>query len=193
MLITENWQTQFSFPKIGSNFWTTWFGLITTHWKTIKLLLSNMCLITSHVIFFQQFLIDFRKNIYHEALSNSIQPYLMFLVYLLATNGSSVCRSLKKLKNEGSTMFRGSVVRKLQEKCFSVKIWITIKKICLHQQKMNGNDTIIFLILWKNYSIAFKWGVMISETIHSSVYTNKTVTTKILNKNQWCHHRTVLK
>ena len=63
MLITENWQTQFSFPKIGSNFWTTWFGLITPHWKTIKLLLSNMCLITSHVIFFQQFLIDFRKNI----------------------------------------------------------------------------------------------------------------------------------
>ena len=50
------------------------------------------------------------------------QPHLMFLVYLLATNGLSVCRSLKTLKNEGSTMFRGSAVQKLEENCFSVKL-----------------------------------------------------------------------
>ena len=41
-------------------------------------------------------------------------------------------------------MLRGSVVQKLEEKCFSVKISIIIKNICLRQQKMNGNDTITF-------------------------------------------------
>ena len=41
-------------------------------------------------------------------------------------------------------MFIGSVVQKLEEKCFSVKIWINIKKICLPQKKMNGNDVLIF-------------------------------------------------
>ena len=68
----------------------------------------------------------------------------MFLIYLLATNVLSVCISLKKLKSEGSSMLRGSVVQKLEEKCFSVKISIIIKNICLRQQKMNGNDTITF-------------------------------------------------
>ena len=61
-------------------------------------------------------------KIRHAASFNLIQHYLMFLVYLLATNVLSVCGSLKKLKNEGSTIFRGSVVQKLEEKCFSVKI-----------------------------------------------------------------------
>ena len=51
-------------------------------------------------------------KIRHVALRNSIQPYLMFLVYLLAINGSSVCRSPKKLKNERFTMLRGSAVQK---------------------------------------------------------------------------------
>ena len=41
-------------------------------------------------------------------------------------------------------MFRGLAVQKLEEICFSVKICIIIKKICLHQQKMNGNDDIVF-------------------------------------------------
>ena len=62
------------------------------------------------------------RKIRHLALLNHVQPHLMFLVYLLVTNGLSVCRSLKKIKNEGSTMFRGSTVQKLEEKCFSVKI-----------------------------------------------------------------------
>ena len=60
-------------------------------------------------------------KIRHVTPFNHIQPTLMFLVYLLATNGLSVCRSLKKLKNEGSTMFRESAVQKVEEKCFSVK------------------------------------------------------------------------
>ena len=61
-------------------------------------------------------------KICHVASLNLIQLHLMFLVYLLATNGLSVCRSLEKLKDEGLTMFRGSAVQKLEEKCFSVKI-----------------------------------------------------------------------
>ena len=60
---------------------------------------------------FDQFSRDFRKN----TSCGIIQPHLMFLVYLLATNWLSVCRSLKKL-NEGPTMFMGSAVQKLQEK-----------------------------------------------------------------------------
>ena len=42
------------------------------------------------------------------------------LVYLLVTNVVSVCRSHKKLKNEGSTKIRGSAVQEL-EGIFSVK------------------------------------------------------------------------
>ena len=53
----------------------------------------------------------------------------------------------KSWKNEGSTMLSGPMVQKLEEKCFSVKIWIIIIKICLHQQKMNVNDAIFFDIL----------------------------------------------
>ena len=49
-------------------------------------------------------------------------------------------------------MFRGSVAQKLEKKTFSIKILIIIWKICLRQQKMNGNDTIVFHILKKNYS-----------------------------------------
>ena len=41
----------------------------------------------------------------------------------------------------------GSAVQKLEEKSFPVKIWIIVKKIWLSQQKMNGNDAIIFYIL----------------------------------------------
>ena len=48
---------------------------------------------------------------------------------------------------------------------------------------MNGNDAIIFDIL-KELSIAFKQVVMDFETIHGSVNRDKTVTAKILNKDQ---------
>ena len=99
----------------------------------------------------QQFFIDLRKNT-SVASFKPIQPYLCFLVYVLATTVASICRSLKKLKNEGSTMFRGSVAQKLEKKTFSIKILIIIWKICLRQQKMNGNDIIVFHILKKNYS-----------------------------------------
>ena len=54
--------------------------------------------------------------------------------------------------------------------------WIAIKKISLHQQKMNGNEPIVF---WMNCSIAFKWAVMDSETISSSVDTDETVIAQI--------------
>ena len=57
----------------------------------------------------------------HLASFNPIQPHLMFLVYLLASNVLSVCRSLKKLKNDRSTKFMGSAVQKLEEECFSAK------------------------------------------------------------------------
>ena len=122
------------------------FEWINLHWKVNMFFFSNiMGLITFYVFFCwcQQFFIIFKKN----KSCGIIQPHwthLMFLVYLLATNVLSVCRSLKKLKNEGSTMFRGLAVQKLEKKNFSVKIWIIIKKICLCQQKMNGNDAINF-------------------------------------------------
>ena len=70
--------------------------------------------------------------------------------------------------------------------------WKIIKKICLHRQKMNVNDAIFFLMFWKNYSIAFKWVVMDSESINGSVDTDETVTGQILNRNQWRYHRKVL-
>ena len=122
------------------------FEWISPHCKAIMLLFSKiMRLSTFHVIVLltSQFIIDPRK-IWHVAIFNSIQPNLIFLVYLLVLNVLSVCRSLKKLKNEGSTMFNGSIVQKLEEKYFIVKIWIIIKKIWLRQRKMNGCDAITF-------------------------------------------------
>ena len=77
----------------------------------------------------------------------NIQPHSILLdVFRIRTghHGWSVCRSLKKLKNERSAMFRGSAIQTLEEILFSVRIWIIIKKIYLHQQKMNGNDAIIY-------------------------------------------------
>ena len=50
-----------------------------------------------------------------------IKPYLMFLVYSLATNVLSICVSLNKLKHEGSIMFRRSEAQKLEKKMFFVK------------------------------------------------------------------------
>ena len=41
------------------------------------------------------------------------------------------------------------------------------------------------MIFWKNYSLAFKWVVIDSETINGSVDTDETVTAQILNKSQW--------
>ena len=40
--------------------------------------------------------------------------------------------------------------------------------------------------------MAFKEMVMNSETINGSVVPDEIVITKILNKNQWCHHGKVL-
>ena len=118
------------------------FEWITLHWKSIMLFSNIMRLTTFYGNFWwrQQFFIHFRKNISYDL----IQPHLMFLVHLLATNVLSVCRSLKKLQNEGSIMFKISAVHKLDRKCFSVKIWIIINKICWCQQKVKGSDTIIF-------------------------------------------------
>ena len=75
------------------------------------------------------------EKICHMALSNPIQPYLMFLAYLLATNGWSVCNLSNKRKNEGPIMFRGSGVQKLDEKCFSIQNWIYIKKYAYVSKK----------------------------------------------------------
>ena len=52
-------------------------------------------------------------------------------------------------------MFRGSVAQKLEKKTFSIKILIIIRKICLRQQKMNGNDTIVFSHFEKKLLKAF--------------------------------------
>ena len=57
-------------------------------------------------------------NIHHVALFYPIQAHLTLLTYLLATNVLSVYRSLKKLKNEGSTMFMRLAVQKLVENVF---------------------------------------------------------------------------
>ena len=84
-------------------------------------------------------------------------------------------------------MFRGSEVQNLEEKCFSVKTWINIKKICLRQRKMNGN-------YWTVYYIRIQYHLfeMDSDIINGSVVTDETVIAKILNKNQWCHHGKML-
>ena len=89
------------------------------------------------------FFIYFMKNTSCDVVQPHVTPFDV-LVYFLATNGLSVCRFLTKLKDEKSTKFRGSVVQKLNEKCFLVKIQIVIKKICLREQRMNRNEAIIF-------------------------------------------------
>ena len=61
------------------------------------------------------------RKIINVASFNPIQTHFMFLVYLLVTNVSSVCRSLKKLENEGSTMFGVSLIQKLEKKKISRK------------------------------------------------------------------------
>ena len=133
----------------GSNFWAT-----------CLICMNNPSLESYYVVLFKYYAFDhfscdvfadvsrfssISKKVCHVVVSNPIQYHLMFLVYLLATNRWSVCRFLKKLINERSTMFRGSAVQKLEEKCLSVKIWKIFRKICLGQQKMNDNDAIIFL------------------------------------------------
>ena len=105
-------------------------------------IMNNASLESYYIVVFKYLAIDYLScNIFADASSfssisgkirhvaslNHIQPHLMFLVYLLATNVLSVCRYFKKLKNEGSTMFRGSAVQKLEEKCFSVRIWTIVK------------------------------------------------------------------
>ena len=89
-------------------------------------------------------------------------------------------------------MYTGSAAQKLEGKHFSVKAWIIVKKICLCQQKRNGNDAIMFLyfLIWS--SIAFKQVVKNSGTINGSTVTVETVIGKILNKNAWCDHGKVL-
>ena len=77
------------------------FGQITPYWKVNMLLFSNI------MIFFADFsnFLSFSGKICLAASFNCL----------------SVCKSLKKLKNEGSTMFRRSTVQKLMEKSFSSK------------------------------------------------------------------------
>ena len=116
-----------------SNFWMAliseqlvWFGWITSQWKAI--MLSDISNFSWH----------------YPILFNLLVYLFLILVYLLATNGWSVYRPLKKLTEKLSAMLRGSAPQKLEEKRFSVKIWLIIRKICLRQRKMNGNDTITF-------------------------------------------------
>ena len=116
------------------------FVWITPHWKAFVLLFSSIKhLTTFYVIYFADF-----SRFSSISSFNLIQPHLMFLLYLLATNGLPVSRYLIKLKNGRSTMFRESAVQRLAEKYFSVKVWIIIKKICLRRQKINGNGAIFF-------------------------------------------------
>ena len=129
-------------PLDGSNFRTT-----------CLIWMNNLSLEIYYVVVFKYYVFDhiscdifaracnfssISGKIHHVASFNPIQLYLMTI------NVISVCRSLKKLKTEGWNLFRGSVVQKLEKKCFSVKIWIIIKKICLYQQKINGNNVITF-------------------------------------------------
>ena len=108
----------------GCNFWTT-----CPSWMNNSSL-ENYCVVFFKLAFENPSCDTFADvssfsrisgKICHVASFNVIQPHLMFLVYLLATNWLSVCRSLRKLKNEGSTMFRGSAIQKLEEKCFFSK------------------------------------------------------------------------
>ena len=114
------------------------FWWITPHWKAIMLLFSNkMRLITFHVTFLPTSAVFHRFQAKYDMWHHSTQfkPHLMFLVYLFATNLLPVCKPLKRLKNEGSTMFRGSVVQKLEEKRFSVNIWVIIIKYAYVSRK----------------------------------------------------------
>lgn len=64
----------------------------------------------------------------HMASFNPFESHSALLVYLLGSNVLSICRSLKKLRNEGSTMFRLSAVQILKKNCFVRKIWIIMQK-----------------------------------------------------------------
>ena len=64
---------------------------------------------------------DFRKNGSCDITQPFSTPFDVFGI-LIGHLCVTVCRSLKKLKNEWSTMFRGSAVQNIEEKCFSAKI-----------------------------------------------------------------------
>ena len=89
-----------------------WFGWITSHWVAIMLLFSYIMRLTTFmwcVCWSQQFFIDFRKNM----SCNIIQPHsALFDVFGIFFGHQCVIiwRFLKKLKIEGSTIFKGSVV-----------------------------------------------------------------------------------
>ena len=80
------------------------FGWITPYWKAFMLLFSNIYYAFDHLscdIFAASSFSPISGKIRNVASFNPIQPHSLFLVYLLATNVLSVCRSLKKLKNQG--------------------------------------------------------------------------------------------
>ena len=64
---------------------------------------------------------------------------------------------------------------------------IIMKKICLHQQKREDNDAIIFWYIERTTfkQIAFKQVIMNSWIINGLVNTDETEIAQILNKNKW--------
>lgn len=119
-------------PFNGSNIWTT-----------DPVSMNNPSLESYHVVLFKcyafdhfscdflltsAFFIYFMKNTSCDVVQRQVTLFDV-LVYFLTTNGLSIYRSLTKLKNEKSTKFRGSVVQKLKEKCFLVKIQQSLKNM----------------------------------------------------------------
>ena len=108
-------------------------GWITFHRKDIMFLFSNIIRLTTfHLIYlltsayFHQF--QERYVMWHHSTSfNSI--WCFWYTYWPPM---------------GYQYVDLSAVQKLEEKCFPIKIWIIAKKICLLQQKMNGNYAIIW-------------------------------------------------
>lgn len=121
-------------------------------------------------------------KICHVASFTLIQTHLMFLVYLLASNCLSVCRIHKKFKKWVNHV-QGISSSKIRWKMFSMKIYIFIKKIRLHQQNMKANDALIFYISKE---------LLNSFQMSGNGFWHKTLIFKILDKTQWCHHRWVL-
>ena len=160
-------------------------------WTTFPVLMNNSLLESYYVVVFTFYAFGHLScDIYGDVSSFYLfheNRYFMWhlltpfnpIWYFWYTYCPPMCYQFVELSR--STKIRG-------QPCFSVKIWIISKKLCLSQQKMTGNDVMLFWIFWKkNLIITFKQVGRDSEAINGSALTNKTVIPAILNESQWCH------
>ena len=130
-------------------------------------------------------------KIYHMASVKPIKPYLMFLVYSLATNVLSIYVSLNKLKHEGSIMFRRSEAQKLEKKMFFVKNLNNHKEYAFASKKSMVMTPDFFGFLTELLNSFQTSGNAFWDDKRFSSY-RQNCNCNNLNKSQWCHHGKVL-